>query len=114
MQTNLATIANGASLSDAVVLNGQTLVAIAMPAAWTAATLSFQVSYDGGTTYQEMFDTAGAAISYTVGAAQFHAVDPVLWFGVHRLKVRSGTAGAAVNQGAARVINLITRMADNP
>lgn len=114
MQTNQATIANGASLSGEVVLNGQTLVAIAMPASWTVATLSFQVSYDGGTTYQEMFDTAGAAISFTVAANQFHAVDPNLWFGVHRLKARSGTAALAVNQGGARVINLITRMADNP
>lgn len=109
MQVTQATILNGASLSDVVVLDGQTLTGIAMPAAWTAAGLSFQVSYDGGTTYQEMVDSGNVAVTFTVAAAQFIAVEPLLWLGVQRLKVRSGTSGSPVNQGADRVLNLISQ-----
>ena len=39
-----ATIANGASLSGAVYVGNRRLIGIQMPAAWTAAVLTFQVS----------------------------------------------------------------------
>ena len=42
-----ATIANGASLSDALTLNGSQVAVIEMPASWNAAVLTFQSSLDG-------------------------------------------------------------------
>jgi hypothetical protein len=111
------TIANGASLSDADAISinesrdkpAHSLVAILMPSAWTAADLTFQVSNDN-TTFYEMVNTAGNNVSVTSPAAdEWVAIDPADFVGVEYLKVRSGTVGAAVAQGAARVLTLLTR-----
>jgi hypothetical protein len=111
------TIANGASLSDADAISinesrnksPHSLVAILMPAAWTAADLTFQASNDN-TTFYEMVNTAGNNVTVTGPAAdEWIAIDPADFVGVEYLKVRSGTVGAAVAQGAARVLTLLTR-----
>jgi hypothetical protein len=102
-------IANGTAISAATPLGAKTLVGLSMPAAWTAAGLSFQVSPDGGTTWQELVDTTGAAISFTVAAATFMQVTPSSWRGVNMIKVRSGTSGSPVNQGADRTLTLAVR-----
>ncbi len=103
-----AVIANGASLSPEVDLGARTLVGIAMPAAWTAAALTFQVSVDGGATWLNM-QTASAELSYTAAAGQYIGVDPALWRGVNAIKVRSGTSGTPVNQGQQATLTLICR-----
>src|SRR5512147_9840 len=54
-------IANGAAVSSAVNIAGGTLVAIKLPAAWTAADLTFEGSFDG-TTWQPVFDDASAEV----------------------------------------------------
>lgn len=109
-QVNLTTfpvtIASGQSLSPEVDLGANSLVGIAMPAAWTAAALTFQVSPDGGTTWLELQSTS-AVISFTAAAGQFIAVDPTALRGFNALKVRSGTSGAPVTQGANATLTLI-------
>ncbi len=50
LATFTATIPSGQSLSAEVDLGANSLVGIAMPAAWTAADLTFQVSSDCWTT----------------------------------------------------------------
>ena len=102
------TITSGTSLSAAVALGAKTMVGIAMPAGWDAAVLTFQASVDDGTTWLEMQSTS-AAISYTAAAGQYIAIDPTLWRGINKIKVRSGTSGSAVNQTADRVLTLVTR-----
>jgi hypothetical protein len=80
-----------------------------MPAAWTAAALTFQVSTDG-VTYRNMYDfygnevTVSAAIALASRALTIVIVD---WLNVRFIKVRSGTAAAPVNQGADRAIELV-------
>lgn len=108
-----ALIANGSALSAGIPLGAKSLVGISMPAAWTAAALTFQVSPDGGTTYQELVDATGAAISFTVAAGTFIQLSSAAWLGINMLKVRSGTSGAPVNQAADRTIGLIIRYAMN-
>lgn len=103
-----ATIANGASLSAAVDLAGNVLCGIAMPAAWTAAGLTFQASTDNAT-WLEYTDATGVAIGAVVAQGQFIQLDPSTWAGVRYIKVRSGTLAAAVNQGAARALGLVTK-----
>jgi hypothetical protein len=100
-------IANGASLSSAVDLGSARLFALQMPAAWTAANLSAQASADG-VTYDEMLDDSGLAIAI-VSAVSTYIVfqNPVQWLGVRYLKLRSGTSGVPVAQGAARSITAI-------
>lgn len=101
-----ATIANGASLSDAVDITAGLLIAIQMPAAWTAAVLTFQASHDG-VTFADVYDSAGAERSVTVAAGRHVTLDTAN-FGMRFVKVRSGTAAAPVNQGAQRVLQLVT------
>ena len=103
-----ATIANAASLSAAVEIAGMELVAIEMPAAWTAANLTFQGTHDGAT-FNNVHDDAGTEVSVTAAAARYIRLNPELWGGFHSVKVRSGTAGTPVNQGAERIINLVVR-----
>ena len=106
--TTTATIASGASLSGAVDLGDNVIVALSMPASWTTAVLSFQGSHDG-VTYQELKDTYDALLSYNPLVASNRAVEPQHFLGWRYIKVRSGTAAVPVNQAAERVITLITR-----
>lgn len=102
-----ATIANGASLSGVVDLGGRKLVAIDMPAAWTAANLTFQASCDG-VTYDDLYDGA-AERTLTVAASRYQAQVISDWVGIRFLKLRSGTSGVPVNQGADRIISLVVQ-----
>jgi len=102
-----ATIAINTSLSAAVELGGHSVERIIMPAAWDAADLTFQISDDGGTTFQNVYWDWGAemvvdaAASYTIELSPF-----VKLSNLDQLKVRSGTAGTPVVQTAARTIGL--------
>lgn len=107
----VATIASGASLSDAKDMRTKTVVGIVMPATWTAADLTFQVSSDGGTTFREFVGDAGAAVQYQVDAATQIAINPALWRGIDQIKVRSGTSSAAITQAADRAVTLLVRAA---
>lgn len=102
------TIANGTSLSAAVDLLGASLVAIVMPAAWTAAGMTFQASIDG-VNFFNVYTSAGAEYSATVAASQYVTLPIVDLAGVRWLKVRSGTSGTPVNQGADRALKLVVR-----
>lgn len=102
------TIASGASLSGAANIAGRDVVGIVMPAAWTAAALTFQGSADGSA-YNDVHDSGGTEVSYTVAASRYvHLGDGALR-GMQGLKVRSGTSGTAVNQAAERSIVLLLR-----
>lgn len=109
------TILNGASLSAAVDLGANCrLKALLMPAAWTAADITFQVSEDN-TNFFDMMGDDGNAVKLTGPAAG-------RWIGlrndvarammrVRYLKVQSGVPGTLVTQGADRIMTLL---ADDP
>ena len=102
------TIANGASLSDAADMKGHSLVALEMPAAWTAADITFEASPDG-VTYNDVHIEAGTERTLTVAVDRFVLMDQTLWKGVRFLKVRSGTSSVPVNQLAERSIRLYVK-----
>jgi hypothetical protein len=108
----LATIALNTALTPEIDLGAGRIVGILMPAAWDAAVMTFQASPDGGTTWGELVDKTGSALSFTVAAGTFIYLDPTIFIGINALKIRSGTSGAAVNQTAARTFQLITRVPD--
>ena len=97
-------ILSGQSLSAALNLQGHIFTGVYMPAAWTAASLTFQGSFDGDTYFNVFFD--GSEISTAVAASGYYGLDPVKFFGLKYLKVRSGTSGTPVNQGADRTLTL--------
>ena len=102
-----ALILNTASLSAAVELGGHSVERIIMPAAWDAADLTFQVSDDGGTTFQNLYWDWGAefvidaAVSTTIELSPFCKLS-----NIDQLKVRSGTSGTPVAQGGDRIVRL--------
>ncbi len=105
-----ATIASGASLSAQVNIGDRQLCGIYVPTGWTTAVITFQASPDGGITFGELVDIAATAISVSsITADKFVALDPARFRCVNCIKVRSGTSGAAVNQGSDVTLKLLTR-----
>lgn len=99
----------GQSLSDQIDLGGLRMFRLNMPAAWTAAVITFSVSDDGGTTWQNLCDISGNEITAQAAAAKSICLDPALMASVKLLKIRSGTVAAPVNQAADRTIGLVAR-----
>lgn len=102
------TIANAASLSGAADLGGTTLVGYIMPSSWTAADITFQGSVDG-TNFFNLYDQFGNEVRHVVSSSRFVALNPADLASIRYLKIRSGTSGSAVSQGADRVVTLVTR-----
>lgn len=101
-----ATIANGASLSDAVNLGGMLLARIDVPAEFDGTALTFQGSVDDVTFYN-IYDKSGTELNYTVAASRDVRIDSIFDFwGLSSIKIRAGTAGAPSNQTGATVLKL--------
>jgi len=104
-----AAIASGTSLSGPVSFGGLRLFAISMPSVWTAASLTFQASFDGGVTWQNMYDVTGNEITVAASASRCVTIDPVIFAAIPMVKVRSGTSSAPVVQAQDSTITLIVR-----
>jgi hypothetical protein len=107
--TSTVTIANGASLSDAIDTNGKALVSIFMPADWTAADLTFSGSLNG-TDYFNVYDDADNELTIQAGEDRLILINREKLQGARYLKVRSGTSGAAVVQLAERILTIGFRL----
>lgn len=106
MKTFDIVIDSGESISDAFRLNGWKIARVLMPDAWTAAALTFQESYDGDT-YRNVYNS-GSEVSLAVAASQSVNFSGETYLpAVKYLKVRSGTSGTPVLQGAERTITFI-------
>lgn len=102
------TIVNGASLSGGVEIGAGSLVGLDLPVL-TSAGLSFQASADG-VTWREVFNADGTtATSIGASTGDRFVAAPAALVGAAWLKVRSGTSGAPVNQGADRVISVVVK-----
>ncbi len=99
------TIASSSTTSDAIDMQGYTLAAIVMPAAFTGTSLTFSVSDDGNTFYT-MYNTSNTAVTAYVTQGRWYAVLPSDFAGVRYLKVISSST-----EGSTRVIKLIRRTA---
>ena len=107
LNTQIATISSGQSLSPEIDIGAYTLVGIVVPTGWTPANLTFQMTPDGGVTWVEHYNSAGLNTIYVGAAGQYLAIDPTLWRGVNALKVRSGTAGSPVIQTSTVNVTLV-------
>jgi hypothetical protein len=107
-RTTVATIANGATTSNSIDTSSfdslQGFVGFVMPAAFTGASISFNVSIDD-VTYQQLFASGGSAISITVTAGktfaftQDHRSELIPWRYIQLV--------SASSEGAARTITLL-------
>lgn len=113
-------IANGASVStNEVDTRSHDIVGIEMPAAWTAAGISFLSCFrnDGSgqatsltETFEPVFDGAGAEVTITAVQGNYVGLTQAQQFALRasgRVKIRSGTSAVPVPQGAARTLRLI-------
>jgi hypothetical protein len=101
-----ATIAATQSLSDAIALDRNWLVSLALPAAWTNAVLSFQGSSDTAspTTWLDLYNETGEIVLSSAAASRGLVLPPALVHGWRWIRLRSGTAAAPVAQTATRLI----------
>lgn len=106
-QRRTLTIANGASLSGELDLTEFTITGIIMPAAWTAADLTLAASDAAGGTFVPVYDAAGTELTIQADTSRFIALSPDATRALRFAKLRSGTSGSAVNQGAARELVVI-------
>lgn len=104
--TTTVTILNGASLSSAADLGGGNLIAISVPASWTAASMTFQASTDG-TTYYNVYTDVGGELTATVDSSRHVVVYGDDYKSIRYLKLRSGTSGVPVNQVGDITITLV-------
>ncbi len=105
LQRHKFTIAADASLSAAVPIGGDLPVNIQMPTGWDAANLTFQSSQDG-VTFQDLYDSNGIEVAVQADASRNIQLNPADFAGLYWLKIRSGTAAAAVDQTAERTLYL--------
>lgn len=110
-----ATIDSGESKSATVSLGEQyqpgiyQVLAMQMPAAWTAASVSFEVSSDGDT-FVPLYWNNDSYIITALGGADASsgvALEPSAFAGWPYIKVVSGVDGSLVNQAAEREIKLL-------
>ncbi len=101
------TIANGQSLSDAVDVGSGRVLGFNLPTL-TAAVLTFQGS-DDGVTFANLKDAAGVEVQVSSSTGGIFVTAPAALQAVVFLKIRTGTAGAPVNQGAQRVIGVVVK-----
>lgn len=107
------TIASGASQSGEFQTNGMRIVGIQMPAAWTAAGITFLAlvrapTGAGSEVFGLVQDDAGVEIAITTPAAdEYVAINGQKLVGLGRVKLRSGTAGVPVNQAAERALFVV-------
>lgn len=109
-----ALILNGQSLSGLIQIGAGDLVAVEMPAVWTAAAITFQTSSDG-VTFQNLFDDAGVEIKLVVAASQNIAIGEGAnakaehFRGAAYIKIRSGTSAVPVAQAQNSTVTLVVR-----
>lgn len=108
-----AVIPNGVSTSGIIDLDAgqRQVVGLQMPAAWTAAALTFEGSHDGTTFVVIHNGTAEFTVLAAGGAAASLGVSLIKdtfapWPFV---RIRSGVIGAYVNQLAERTIKVLTK-----
>lgn len=102
-----ATISSGQTKSAAVRLppleSGLSLLCgLSMPGTITGVTMTFEVSVDGGTTFNPLYDDTGVQVSVTIAASRHIRLIPSLFAGIDHLKLVSGSA-----EGADRTIGLV-------
>lgn len=109
MKAIAITIASGQSLSAVADLRGLELIDVGLSSSWTTANLTVQVS-DDSLTFSDVYDPYGNELVWIAAASRAIFADPAApSLGNRYIRLRSGTSGTPVNQGAARTLVLHAR-----
>lgn len=105
--THTVTIASGQTESSSAEAGNMLLSGIVFPATMTGATVTFKWSFDNST-FIDVKETDGSAVSYTAADGDIIRLDPSGWSFAGNGFLKVVSAGA---EGAARKINLLFRTA---
>ena len=89
-------IASGQQVSSIIKCGGFTLCGILLPAAFTGVALTFLASVDGVNFFSVQYGYTGTLLSYVVAQGQYVAINPVDFYGINYLQVKSGSSEAAL------------------
>lgn len=109
LNTRVWTIANGASLSDALNIAGAYVDGIYFPATITGTVVSFKVGY-GSSSLLDLLDVNGIEVTVPIQAGKAVMLPYAMLRAWPFLAVRTGTSASASSQGAAREIHMSTRL----
>lgn len=101
------TIPSGTALSAQLDLVGEAVASIIFPAAWTAADMTVLVSADG-ITFVSLYNMDGTEFTIKAAASKALIITPGMLGSFRYIQFRSGTLAVAVNQGADRVLTILT------
>jgi hypothetical protein len=104
------TIANGAAVTEAFEMSNHAGGSVLMPAAWTAASIGFQIAVTAAGTFYPLYDDSGALVQISSPAVDNAYSIPAAVFGAAWVKLWSQDGSASdENQGAARTIGVILK-----
>lgn len=111
--TALATILNGAAISNSIPMANFSGGSLIFPAAWTAAAAAFKVCSTPAGTFVPLRDQSGVIVEITnivINAAAAYPLPDEL-FGCLFFQVWSETPGAGTdaNQGANRILTVVLK-----
>lgn len=87
------TLANAATDSSLINTKGMGLVGIKTPSNLTGTAITFlSCASDGTGCVPVKSTTSGSALSYTVTTSSYYAIDPVPFYGIQYLKLKSGSS----------------------
>ncbi len=96
-------------LSAEIDLGGSSMQTILMPAAWTAASLTFSVAEATSGTFRNAYDDSGTEVVVTTAASRAIPMPSEL-AGARFIKLRSGTSGTPVTQlSADKIITVLLK-----
>ena len=103
-QHGTVVIANGATASAEILLLGYAQGGFALPAAFTGASISFQVARVSGGTFLALRDDTNTVISITVAVSVAYPLPVELFAGWAAAKIVSASA-----EGAARTLEVVLK-----
>jgi hypothetical protein len=104
------TIASGTALTEAFDMSIHAGATILMPAAWTAASIGFQISDAENGTYYPLYDDAAAIVEVDGPAVDNAYSLPAELFGCAWVKLWSQDgAASSTNQDAERSIKILLK-----
>lgn len=105
----------GSEISDPIDISGGNIVRITCPGQWSPANLTFQISTDGQSGFNDLYDAAGNEITIVVRADNSAIIIRDPWSStINFIKFRSGTAKNPVKQVNGALFAVAIMVEDQP
>lgn len=88
--------ATGQTVSEAVNVRGETLVGVIFSDLWNGADLFFQVSFDDGASWHDVYSSTGVRVKVTGAVAgAYHSVQAAPLMGISKVRLVASEAQAS-------------------